>query len=228
MAAVPSQFSLPVIDLQRCEYVASGRMKDVYLTDVLPFGVLKVVKPRLVDENGQFRKHRPIKKLRRQGVYRHFRREIVQYIALCRRHYSENRFSFPIATPYALVPTTGGLGLLTEKVIGPDGGLARPIAGYARTGQIEDKHLAALDQFFIECIGQHVVFGEVNWDGLLYTESRSGRPEIVLVDGIGDKNIIPFRAMSARLNARNIVQVRERILRQIDEEARKRSGSAAV
>ena len=51
--------------------------------------------------------------------------------------------------------------------------------------------------------------------GIMYTESRSGRPEFVLVDGIGEKLLIPIRAMSAWISGRYVRKVQRRILAQV-------------
>jgi len=45
----------------------------------------------------------------------------------------------------------------------------------------------------------------------MYTEKRQGFPEFVLVDGIGEKLLIPFRAMSKTINSRNVKKVEREI-----------------
>ncbi|MDN3454639.1 YrbL family protein [Psychrobacter sp. 5A.1] len=79
-----------------------------------------------------------------------------------------------------------------------------------------EKQKEALNIFFDQCCDYHVVFGEVNIGGIMYTEHRQGRPEFVLVDGIGEKLIIPFRAMSKTINARNIRKVENKIKNKIN------------
>lgn len=81
---------------------------------------------------------------------------------------------------------------------------------------LEDKYLQALVRFFDDCVRLHVVFGEVNAAGLMYTESRNDRPESVLVDGIGEKLLIPVRAMSSRISARHVREVQARIVEALD------------
>ena len=149
-----------------------------------------------------------------QGIYRQFRREIVQYLQLCKRHYKENIFIFPVETPFGLVPTSGGLGLVTEKVVGPDG-RGWTLEALCKGPGLEAKHRRALDEFFEKCIQLHIIFGEVNYAGLMYTEARSAKPEFVLVDGIGEKLWIPVRAMSQRISARYIRKVQQRMENQI-------------
>lgn len=51
----------------------------------------------------------------------------------------------------------------------------------------------------------------------MYSEKRSGKPEFVLVDGMGDKLFIPLRAMSKSLNAKNVRKIEGRIRHKMDE-----------
>ncbi|MEG2582433.1 hypothetical protein, partial [Comamonas sp.] len=65
-------------------------------------------------------------------------------------------------------------------------------------------------------VQKHIVFGEVNDAGILYTEARSGYPEFVLVDGIGEKLMVPVRAMFPAISARYVRKTQRRIQRQLD------------
>ena len=147
-------------------------------------------------------------------MYRQFRREILQYLQLCKTHYSQAIFQFPIETPHGLIPTNEGLGLVTEKILAPDG-KAWTLEDLVKGPGLEEKHYHALDRFFDDCVQQHIVFGEVNNAGLLYTEQRSGRPEFVLVDGIGEKLMLPVRAMFPSLSARYVRKIEKRIQAQL-------------
>ncbi|SLJ84843.1 PhoP regulatory network YrbL family protein [Psychrobacter sp. DAB_AL43B] len=51
----------------------------------------------------------------------------------------------------------------------------------------------------------------MNIGGIMYTEHRQGRPEFVLVDGIGEKLIIPFRSIIKGINDRNVRKVEKKI-----------------
>ena len=159
-------------------------------------------------------KHGKLKRAFQQGIYRQFRREIIQYLQLCKTHYGTGQFTFPIETPYGLVATDQGLGLVTEKITAPDG-KGWTLYDLARGPGLEPKHYQALERFFDDCVRLHIVFGEVNIAGLMYTESRSGRPEFVLVDGIGEKLFIPIRAMSAWISGRYVRKVQRRIMAQV-------------
>lgn len=194
--------------------IGEGTIKDVYQHPTEPDQIIKIIKPSIVAPDGGFSKHGNIKRKLYQGIYRQFRRELLQYLQLCKNHYGSGQFTFPVETPYGLVATDQGLGLVTEKITAPDG-KGWTLEALARDTALQPKHYQALQQFFDDCVRLHIVFGEVNIAGLMYTEQRSGRPEFVLVDGIGEKLLIPVRAMSAWVSARYVRKVQQRILQQV-------------
>lgn len=190
--------------------IGKGVYKTVYQHPEIESQVIKIIRSERVTSDGCFKKHKWWKKHTMQGVYRQFRREIIQYLQLCKNSYGEKRFKFAMETPYALVPTDQGLGLVAEKITGPSG-KGETLSKMAVNGKVEEKHIRALQKFFSDCIEQHIVFGEVNAAGILYTESRSGRPEFVLVDGIGEKLLFPIRSISKKNNAAYVRKIEQRI-----------------
>ncbi|WP_394124091.1 YrbL family protein [Psychrobacter nivimaris] len=177
--------------------------------------VIKIMKPINATHDGGRANQHYLRSHRSQGIYRQFRRELLQYLQLCKNTYNQKVFTFPIETVYGFIPTDQGLGLVTEKIISPNG-LPISLNELSQKKMLEDKHIEALKVFFDKCCEMHIVFGEVNIAGIMYTEQRQGVPEFVLVDGIGEKLIIPFRAMSKTVNTRNIKKVEKTIHNQIN------------
>jgi hypothetical protein len=140
----------------------------------------------------------------------------LQYLQLCKNNYQYNQFEFPVETPYGFVQTDKGLGLVVEKIISPNGrGIT--LHELCREKQFTEKHAQALDLFFDQCCDLHIVYGEVNIAGIMYTEQRHNKPEFVLVDGMGEKLLIPLRAMSKRINAKNVRKVETKIKAQMQK-----------
>lgn len=207
-----------MIIIEDCVHIGKGVWKNVVQHPHHPERIIKTFHPERIDSDGENSDANRIKRLRWFGLYRQFRREIDQYIQLCKASHSDRRFTFPVETPYGLAPTSQGLGLVAEKITAP-GGHGLTLERIARDTGLADHHHVALARFFDECEALHIVFGEVNSAGIMYTESRRGRPEFVLVDGIGEKLFIPVRAMSRRINARNIRKVQKKMMEQIEEYA---------
>jgi len=212
---------LPIAD---CQYLTRGTIKEVYVHPNWPNAVLKIVRPQLVDNEGNFSAHRGLKRRRSVGIYREFSREISQYLSLCRRNYRNGTMSFPISAPLGFVQTDHGLGLLSERIVDDHGNLAPSIYALLKAGQFSEMHFEALLRFFDDCARLHIVFGEVNWNGILFTTARTGKAEFVLVDGIGDKNILPLKSLFRRLNDQRVRKVQSLI----EERIRRFAGAATT
>jgi len=193
--------------------LGEGGYKAVYAHPDDPKKVIKVIRHQRVSADGCFKKHGRWKRHSMQGMYRQFRRELLQYLQLCKNSYNQKRFIFPIETSYGFVQTNRGLGFVVERVVGPSGS-GETLFDLCESGRVEKKHIQALERFFQQCCELHLVFGEVNSEGLMYTESRTGIPEFVLVDGIGEKLIIPVRTWIKSNNDRYIRKVEKKIKEQ--------------
>lgn len=203
-----------MLNLETLKIIGQGGYKLVYEHPVYSDRVIKVMRPERVAADGGFTKHGPLKRNSLQGVYRQFRREIIQYLQLCKNNYLNHSVSFPIETPLELVMTSKGVGLVVEKILAPDGSV-KSLASIVENKEFTEAHSAALDSFFEDCKAMHVVYGEVNPYGIMYTESRNGRPEFVLVDGIGEKLLVPVRSWFKWNNDRYINKVEIRIKKQL-------------
>ena len=203
-----------MISTKALTLLGQGTQKIVYQHPDDGDRVIKVMRSEHATPDGGRSGQHKLRAHRSQGIYRHFRRELLQYLQLCKNHYGALKFTFPIETVYGFIATDRGLGLVTERISSPNGG-ALSIYDLVEKGLFIDKHAKALNQFFDECCDMHVVFGEVNIAGIIYTEQRQDIPEFVLVDGIGEKLIIPFRSMSKTINTRNIRKVERNIKNQI-------------
>ncbi|AWT48952.1 hypothetical protein DLE54_04990 [Psychrobacter sp. YP14] len=199
-----------MIKIDQLQLLGQGTQKLVYQHPDEANKVIKLMKPENATAEGGRATQSRLRANRHQGIYRQFRRELLQYLQLCKTHYSQKLFTFPIETVHGFIDTDQGLGLVTEKIIAPSGE-PKTLEDLVNQQQFGEAQKKALDQFFDDCCDYHVVFGEVNIGGIMYTESRQGRPEFVLVDGIGEKLVIPFRAMSKTINDKNIRKVEAKI-----------------
>lgn len=199
-----------MIFVKDLKIIGKGTSKNVYQLPGDEEKLIKLMNPANVSDDGGFANHGFLKRKMFQGIYRQFRREIIQYLQLCKRFYKNNIFLFPMETPYGFVHTDQGLALVVEKIVGPSG-RGETVSDLCKSGDFKEKHARALQQFFNDCCEMHIVFGEVNPAGIMYTESRRGIPEFVLVDGMGEKLFIPLRAMSQRINASYVRKVEARI-----------------
>lgn len=203
-----------MIKIDDLELLGKGGHKHVYQHPSYANRVIKVMIRTRATESGARADQSALRANRQQGIYRQYRRELIQYLQLCKNDYKDCNFMFPVEAVHGFEPTDQGLGLTTEKIISPTG---KPLTvdRMVRDGLFDEKARVAFNRFFDDCCDYHVVFGEVNTGGIMYTESRQDRPEFVLVDGIGEKVIIPFRSMSKTINSRNIRKVENKLKRQL-------------
>jgi hypothetical protein len=203
------------IDLADCVLVKSGRTRNVYEHANLPGVLIKTLNPELVDRAGHFKAYEWWKKGRPHGAYFSFRREIDEFIVLCRRHYGRELSSLPFARICGLVMTSAGLALAVERISSTDGSLAPTMFDLIKREEFREPHMRAMERFLARCRDLHVVFGDLTVNNIVYTEVRDPQGEFVAVDGFGEKSAIPVHRWSRLLNDGKIERVRRRLMRSV-------------
>jgi hypothetical protein len=214
------------IDLADCELVKSGRTRNVHEHRSLPGLLIKTLQPGVMDANGHIKAYQWWKKGRPHGAYFSFRREIDEFIVICRRHYGRKMPALPFARIHGLVTTSAGLGLIVERIAGEDGDLAPTMRELMAAGQLERHHLQAMERFLARCRDLHVVFGDLTINNIVYTEGRDPQGEFVAIDGFGEKSAIPLHRWSRFLNDRKIERIRRRLIRALPATLKNEAGSA--
>lgn len=199
------------IDLADCVLVKSGRTRNVHQHEALPGLLIKTLKSELIDRNGYFKAYPRWKKGRPHGAYFAFRREVDEFIVLCRRLYGRDLSGLPIARIHGLVPTSAGLGLVVERISAGDG-LAPTMLEMIGQKRFEKRHLQAMERFLGRCRELQIVFGDLTVNNIVYAEARGPQGEFVAIDGFGEKSAVPVHRWSRLLNDRKIERVRRRLL----------------
>ncbi|SPJ26448.1 YrbL family protein [Palleronia abyssalis] len=109
----------------------------------------------------------------------------------------------PIAHQRGVLLTDLGLGVVVQKIRGEDGELAVTVAKLHRRGRVDSDLVTALTRFAGEMSAFHIIGNDLNPHNLVY-ETRHGRSRIVLVEGYGSRNLIPFRRWSRRVNDKSL------------------------
>lgn len=213
MIAPPTSPSAPVLDLTGIPPLRQGQLRVIRVLPEFPGLVLKTIRPDRVDSRGLVRSKNSVRNLRPLGCQTVPMREIMEFLVQCRRRHGQSGFRLPIAHVHGFVPTTEGLGMLVEKIVDAEGNLAPTIQELARANALEDRHRAALEAFWRTCRAGHVVFGDLHFGNIAYTECRAGGPECVGIDGFGEKSFIPVHRWSRWINARKLDRVMGREMR---------------
>lgn len=104
-----------MIQIEQLTLLGQGTQKLVYQHPEDSDKAIKLMRPENATADGGRASQHPIRSNRHQGIYRQFRRELLQYLQLCKNNYAQKQFIFPIETVYGFISTDKGLGLVTEK-----------------------------------------------------------------------------------------------------------------
>lgn len=113
------------------------------------------------------------------------------------------------------VETDLGYGVVSRAVCGRDGNLAPSLRDIVLAGRFTDATRADLEEFYAWMLASPVVLGDVHIGNLVYGYEADRGDYFAVIDGIGDKNLIPFNSISQRLNRRSKLRRIARINRQI-------------
>jgi hypothetical protein len=179
--------------------VTQGRSRLVFEHPENPDWLVKVMRPDKLDE--RFGSGTPwYKRRRRFGPYLSYVREIQEFVAGWSSHGGSLPFLQKII---GLVETDLGLGLITGAVRGSDGKLAPSLANMLRAGEYDEQAEAALEKFIARLLDCDVIVSDLNPGNLVYAHSEADGHHFVMIDGIGNANIWPLKAMSRRFNRRS-------------------------
>lgn len=188
------------IRLQGIAPIAQGFNQNVHQHPGDPDLLIKTLRPDKAER--RFLRKRGFRVKRRHGIYTGWFRELNEYLALRARK--------PGAHPpflqqlHGLVETDIGLGFVVGKIKDRAGGLA-PTLGQAvlrdgLTAELRAKVLALRDWLN----DNDVVTNDLSKSNILRAWSETDGDRLVIIEGLGDHNVIPISRMSRRLNvARN-------------------------
>lgn len=153
---------------------------------------------------------------RRYGVYRTYTRQISEYLELRARFRGE---PIPVEHLLGVADTDLGLGLVVEKIVGRDGRPAPTLRhivlteGYSQ--ELEDRVIQLRD----EVIEKDIITGDLHDSNIVAGYSESRGDSLVIVDGIGDKTLIPINSYSRIINRNSNMRHFRRVMegmRQVD------------
>ena len=202
----------PALRLADATPIASGQVRRIFEHPLDSRLLIKILRRDAIERRWSGRL-RAYKRLARALHYGGHVRELKEYIAACARHPDR---SAPIARTIGVVETDLGLGLVAEKVVGPDATLAPTLATrYASEGGFSDvleRDLEALLENLLAC---NVIVGDMHAWNIVYGSDSRGGPRFVLIDGFGEKLAIPLTSMSRRFNAHNTRRLYRRMRAQL-------------
>ena len=177
-----------MIELDPDSYISQGGYRLIFEHPSDNTKLIKTVKKK---------KHSVQRKFKaRAGPYINFSEELCEYIVLR----SKDRNVEPLVAPiHGLIETTLGLGLVVERISGPDGRLAPTLKDLIREGLVTEDLRKSVDILAKRLAELHVVVNDFTPSNLVLRPDGEG---FCLIDGLGEYNVfsklrvIPFRKMS--------------------------------
>lgn len=198
---------MPRLELANQVALGGGTMRRVYLHPERADSLVKVIRADMLEQRwGGWRNW-----LKRRARARHFTvymRELHEYVALRARHPD----AAPIARVYGLVETDLGLGLVVERFQASDGRLAPTLLDLCQEHGLAVWILQGIQDLFRELADCHVVLSDTTPTNIVYGSSHGEPPRFVVVDGFGEKNVVPLCSMSPAYNRRRLGQLYRRML----------------
>lgn len=200
-----------ILELSHLKPLALGHQRAVHQHPHDPDLLVKTMRPESVATRWQGRRNW-VRRLPRTQHYFSYVREMKEYVASRVQPGARP----PIVRIVGLVDTDLGLGLVCEKVRGPDGGMAPTLLqSWLDHGGEPPWAAAALEALRDDLLRCNVIVGDLNAANLVYGSDSAGGPRLVMIDGFGEKHAIPLNSMSRRYNRHTIRRLYRRMLRDL-------------
>jgi hypothetical protein len=204
-----------LLELRTLTPVARGKQRYVFVHPADPGLIVKVPTERYVrsraGQGGKWYKkwHKSLTRSRHNLI---FLREIKEHLAL---RAADNELPHHVQDTVGFVETDLGMGVVTRAVRGRTGELAPTLLGLLQTGHFTSEARGKLEAFFAWLLDSPVVVGDLHAGNLLYGYAEGIGEHFVIVDGLGEKNLIPLNSLSGRANSWSKARRIKRLRRQI-------------
>lgn len=195
----------PLIQLAHLDPLTSGGTRLVYPHPERPDRLIKVVKR----DAGRF--------VARFQVTRQLR-ELREYIRILGK--PDDALIRHLPEISGLVATDLGFGLSVAAVRGADGGLAPTLSRLLAETRVTPHHRRLLVTFFERLQASSAIVGDLNPGNLVLGHDPQGYEYFALVDGLGDKTLVPTQAFVPGRSRYKKRLIAHRVLANIDAELR--------
>ena len=202
----------PVLKLKNRNPLTHGRSRLVFEHPHDPDLLVKVIRPEVVEDRFGS-KTKWYKKRRRFGKFISIVREIQEFIAVEESLGKSPHFLQRIV---GFAQTDIGLGLITEGVRAPNGKLAPSLATLIHEEIFDGKAQKALEISLNQILESEVIVSDLNLGNLVYTHNQELGHYFVLIDGLGNNNPLPFKAISRGINRRSKIKRFARLYNRIE------------
>jgi hypothetical protein len=202
------------IDLKDQTASASGSLQHVFAYPGRDDLLIKVVRKNFAESKWTGWRGW-LKRRRRLGVLTSALRTITEHLAM------RNAGLFPgrhLQEFVAVVETSEGIGIVVRAVRGRDGGYAPTLRTLLEQGRFTRETQALLDEFADWLISSPLIVGDLHVGNVVLAFDEEHGERLVLIDGMGEKNLVPLNTFFPGLNRSN---TRDRLKRMREVIARR-------
>lgn len=187
-----------IISLRDRTPIAQGARRVVYAHPDDPALIIKVTRPDYLAR----RWTGTLSWRQKRRRYRHllpFLLEIREHMAICAAWGEAPRH---IQNLTGFANTDLGFGLVSEAVRTASGDYAPTLHQVITEGRFDTRMAAALEIFRRDLLATPIVVTDLKPANIMCAEEADGTPFFVLIDGIGEKTVVPINSFVGRLNRR--------------------------
>lgn len=193
-------FAVQLLRVSDQDPIATGGHRDVYACPGQSHLLIKVTRPRK-RPNRSFAK-RLIRQLMPDSAYRNALKEIEGEMKAALKSGTDIEH-LPLARCFGIAQTDIGPAIIVERIETDDGQLAHPLARLCEKGALSEDLLNELNSFAKKLFQLQVVARDIHETNIVYGLRNETRM-FLLIDGYGERNLVPLRTLSRRLNDRSL------------------------
>jgi len=206
---------------------AVGKQRWVFVHPNDPDLIVKVPTPDYVHR----RSGKGGRWYKKWGKRRSRSRHFLVYLRELKEHFAvrASGASVPLhmQTLLGFAETDMGMGLISRAVRASNGELAPTLQSLLQNELFDEGAREQLNLFFAWLLDSPVIVGDLNVANIVYGYSEGSGHHFVVVDGLGEKNLVPFNSLSRHLNRRSKLRKIARLERRIAHILAKAAGGAA-
>jgi hypothetical protein len=199
-----------ILAIDEEKFLAKGAQRIVYVHPDDAGKVLKLIREDQTPEKRRAR--RWIKTFRSLKTYDQNMQDYLQHQRLKKKKHTAKC----VYEIFGYIETTLGPALETEHIRDADGNSSETLKEYVRHNGVE-RLSPLIEELFVSLRANHVVIRELHLKNILVRKDKDGTLDLVVIDGLGDANLIPCATYSRFFNQRKLVRKKAKLHRKLDD-----------
>ena len=197
-----------MIIIDEAKLIATGTSRLIYIHPYNTKKLIKVFKPSQTPEKR--RKAIWYKRLQSLDKFNENKRDLIEH-QKARNKCQE--IELHVCNVYGMETTNHGEGLVEDHICDSDGKTSVTLWTYVQNNGIEIVK-EYIDEMFEIFADNHIVFRDGNEKNIL-VQRRDAGFGLIVVDGLGESNLIPYASVSKNLNKIKLHRKKDRMIKRL-------------